>query len=230
LNTHYTYFIILLCSIAGPLLLSFDKKVSFYKKWKYVFPAMVLPAILYILWDIFFTQQGVWSFNEAYITGFKLVNLPIEEVLFFFIIPYCCLFVYECVRAYFPLFYDSRNADTILKILAGVLFVVGIYFHSKYYTSWTFILNAMFIAAIYLFRKYFKDFDAFAFLIAYMICLLPFLVVNGFLTSIPVVLYNDSENLGGRIFTIPFEDTFYGMLLVLMNVSLFERFRNSKKG
>ncbi len=228
MNTHYTYFVILLCSIAGPFLLSFDKKVGFYKKWKYVFPAMLLPALIYILWDMFFTQKAVWSFNETYITGLKLVNLPIEEVLFFFIIPYCCLFVYECVRAYFPLFYDSKNADNILKLLAAVLLVIGIYFHNKYYTSWTCILNALFIAAIYLFRKYFKNFDAFAFLIAYTICLFPFLVVNGFLTSIPVVLYNDTENLGMRIFTIPFEDTFYGMLLVLMNVSLFEKFQNKK--
>jgi lycopene cyclase domain-containing protein len=228
LNNHYIYFLILLGSIAGPLLLSFDKKVSFYKKWKYVFPAMIIPAILYILWDMFFTQKGVWFFNEAYITGIKIVNLPLEEVLFFLIIPYCCLFVYECIRCYFPLFYDSKNADIILKVLAGILLFTGIYFYDKYYTSWTFILTAIFIAIVYAFRKYFKDFDAFSFLIAYMICLVPFLIVNGFLTSMPVVLYNDAENLGVRIFTIPFEDTFYGMLLVVMNVALFEKFRNKK--
>jgi lycopene cyclase domain-containing protein len=228
LNNHYTYFLILLGSIAGPLLLSFDKKVGFYKKWKYVFPAMIIPALLYIIWDIFFTQKGVWSFNEAYITGIKIVNLPLEEVLFFLIIPYCCLFVYECIRCYFPLFYDSKNADIILKVFAVILLISGIYFYDKYYTSWTFILTAIFIAIIYAFRKYFKDFDAFSFLISYMICLVPFLIVNGFLTSIPVVLYNDAENLGVRIFTIPFEDTFYGMLMVLMNVALFEKFRNRK--
>jgi len=78
---------------------------------------------------------------------------------------------------------------------------------------------------LYVFRNFFRSFDAISFLVSYAICLIPFLVVNGFLTAIPVVLYNDAENLGRRIYTIPFEDCFYGMLLVLMNVVLFEKLR-----
>jgi len=34
MNTHLTYLMILAASLAGPLLLSFDKKVAFYKHWK----------------------------------------------------------------------------------------------------------------------------------------------------------------------------------------------------
>ncbi len=69
-----------------------------------------------------------------------------------------------------------------------------------------------------LLRKKNPLFDVERFLAAYAICLIPFLLVNGLLTALPVVLYNDSENIGLRIYTIPAEDVFYGMLLVLGNV------------
>ena len=138
LNTHYTYFIILAASLAGPVLLSFDKKVAFYTKWKYVFPAMIIPALLYIAWDMFFTAKGVWSFNENYITGINLYNLPIEEVLFFFAVPYCCTFIYECIRCYFPGLKDKPLADIILISLACILLFTGIIFYKNYYTILTY--------------------------------------------------------------------------------------------
>lgn len=227
MNSHYTYFIILAASLAGPLALSFDKKVAFYKQWKYVFPAMILPAFLYIIWDIYFTKLGIWSFNEHYITGIKLKGLPVEEILFFFIVPYCCVFIYACIRSYFPNLVDKKNADWFLKTLAVLLLATGLINLDKYYTSWTFIFSGAFILLLYLFRKYFRSFDALSFLVSYAICLVPFLIVNGFLTAIPVVLYNDAENLGVRIYTIPFEDAFYGMLLILMNIVLYEKIKTS---
>ena len=189
---------------------------------------MIIPAALYITWDIYFTSKGVWSFNENYIIGIKFSNLPIEEVLFFFIVPYCCVFIYACIRSYFPDLKNKKIADGVLKILAVVLLIAGIIYFDKYYTGWTFIITGIFILIIYLFRNYFKTFDTVSFLVSYAICLIPFLIVNGFLTAIPVVLYNDAENLGIRVYTIPLEDIFYGMLLVLMNIVLFEKLKAIK--
>jgi lycopene cyclase domain-containing protein len=223
LNTHYTYFLILGCSLLGPLALSFDKKVAFYTKWKALFPAMVLPALFYIVWDIYFTSAGIWQFNDKYITGIRIFNLPLEEALFFLVVPYCCVFVYECIRCYFPKLKTKPAADLFLKCLAIILLLTALFFHSRLYTSLTFLFNAVFILLIYIFRKYFKSFDAIAFLMAYLLCLIPFLIVNGYLTAIPVVIYDNAENLGLRIFTIPFEDLFYGMLLVLLNVCFYEK-------
>jgi len=71
---------------------------------------------------------------------------------------------------------------------------------------------------LYVLRQRFPTFNAAAFVVCYIISLLPFLIVNGFLTALPVVMYDDAENLGIRIYTIPFEDTVYGMLLMLGNV------------
>ena len=156
MNPHYTYFLILACSLAGPLLLSFDKKIAFHKKWKYLFPAMLIPALLYIVWDIYFISKGVWSFNENYITGIKLFNIPLEEIGFFFVVPYCCVFIYECICTYFPRLKNKKAGDIILMILAIKLLIVGFYFSGKHYTSWTFSFNAVFIALIFFVPKIFR--------------------------------------------------------------------------
>ncbi len=164
---------------------------------------------------------------KKYITGYNIANLPVEEVLFFFIVPYCCMFIYACIRAYFPFLKEKKVPIFFLKALAVILLIAGAFYHEKYYTSWTFILNAVFIAVIYFFQKLFQEFLMHLLsLVSYAVCLIPFLIVNGFLTAIPVVIYNDAENLGIRIYTIPFEDTFYGMLLVFMNVVGYEKFKN----
>jgi lycopene cyclase domain-containing protein len=237
-NTHYTYLLIHILSIAGPLALSFDKKVHFYKKWKYVFPAMVIPGIIFIIWDEYFTRSGVWSFSDQHTIGFKIGQLPIEEVLFFVTVPYCCLFIYECIRCYFPGLRRKKWANKLLLSMTFILLVAGILNLDKAYTAYTFILNALFIAAILFFKNVFKGFDAASFIISYIIIIIPFLIVNGFLTAIPVVSYNDAENLGVRIFSfmphpfnnIPFEDIFYGMLLIIMNIAFYEKFKYGKIG
>lgn len=224
MNTHYTYFAILLFSILGPLALSFDKKVAFYKHWKQVFGAMLLPAFFYVVWDIIFTQRGVWSFNHLYITGIKYFNLPIEEMLFFFVVPYCCTFIYACIKSYFPKLQSNKTTGLILNSLAVIFFVVACFNFNRDYTFYTFLFCSIFILFI-LSRK----FNQAAFLVSYLIILIPFLIVNGFLTAIPVVIYNDAENLGIRIFTIPFEDVFYGMLLVMMNCLGYEHLIQKQK-
>ena len=187
---------------------------------------MILPAILYIIWDSYFTSRGVWSFNPDYITGINYFGLPIEEILFFFIVPYCCVFIYECIRCYFPGIKETKATNDFLKALAALLLIFGLIFHQKSYTTSTFLLLSVFIGIFFVLKKYFQAFNSSVFIISYAIILIPFLVVNGFLTALPVVLYNDNENLGIRIYTIPFEDIFYGMLLIFLNILIFEKLRN----
>ncbi|WP_448634166.1 lycopene cyclase domain-containing protein [Pedobacter panaciterrae] len=63
------------------------------------------------------------------------------------------------------------------------------------------------------------------FYLIYGILLIPFLIVNGLLTGTaleePVVWYNQAQIIGLRILTIPVEDVFYGMALILLNLLIY---------
>ena len=66
------------------------------------------------------------------------------------------------------------------------------------------------------------------FFITFLVMLIPFFLVNGILTGScidnPVVWYDNTENLGLRIGTIPIEDSIYAYSMILMNLFLFEKF------
>ena len=60
--------------------------------------------------------------------------------------------------------------------------------------------------------------------------LIPFFIINGILTGSfienEVVWYNNDENLGIRLFTIPIEDSIYAFTLILTNLALTEFFQS----
>lgn len=92
------YFIVLAVSLAGPLFLSFSRKMDFWKYPARIIFAICIPFLIFVIWDIIVTARGHWSFNPNYTVGFKIFNLPVEEVLFFIIIPFCGLFTWESVK------------------------------------------------------------------------------------------------------------------------------------
>ncbi len=213
--------------IIFPLIFSFYPKFSFYKQWRYFVLPCLLVAAFFILWDAFFTHIGVWSFNKRYLLGYYFLGLPLEEHLFFFCIPYSCTFTYYCLQRYFNFDKFAGTAIKITWVLVVLLALTGLCFLSHLYTSVTFILLAVLLAVLA--NKKLKYLPAFY--ITFILILLPFFVSNGILTGTgpaePVVIYNDAHNLGIRMLTIPFEDTFYGMLLLLLNVVGYEKLKEA---
>ncbi len=224
------YLLINIFSILFPFIFSFDRRLGYYTRWKYLFPAIFIPALFFIGWDIYFTRIGIWGFNPAYLSGIQLFNLPIEEVLFFFCIPYASIFIYDVVK-FMGRKFDPGVSRSISVVLIITSFLLVIFFRDRLYSAVTFFLLGLFvfilqfsIKAKFLGRFYFS----------YLFILIPFLIVNGLLTGSfiheEVVWYNSSENMGIRLFTIPVEDAFYGMLLLMMNAALYEGLEKMDKG
>ncbi|MFD2584381.1 lycopene cyclase domain-containing protein [Pedobacter vanadiisoli] len=220
---NYIYLLINLAVIFFPLVLSFDKKVHFFSKWKFVFPAILLTGMVFLVWDVLFTKLNVWSFNPRYLIGINLLGLPLEEILFFLTVPYACIFIYECLNAYFPKNGLQKYSLALSNLFLGLCIAILFFGYNRWYT----LINFGFLLIVLAYVEYVNvEFRfMYRFYRAYLVSLVPFYIVNGFLTAIPVVIYNNKENMGFRVGTIPFEDHFYLMSLLLMNIFLYELFK-----
>jgi lycopene cyclase domain-containing protein len=224
------YLLIDLFTVIIPFLFSFHPKIKFYKEWKWFIPANILSAAVFIIWDIFFTKTGVWGFNKDYVTGIFFYNLPVEEILFFICVPYACVFTYFCINKFYKLTWQPRPENVFIITLSFLLFTTGVYFYKKIYTSTTFIsLSLLMVFIKYILKKNWLI----KLLSVYIFLFIPFLIVNGILTGTglqePVVWYNNIETLGVRILTIPVEDIFYGLELIVLNVFFYNLFRSTSR-
>lgn len=221
IDDRYTYLLVDVFCILVPLIASFHPKVNFYKHWRFFWPPCLFTAVFFIVWDVIFTHRAIWSFNPRYLTGVFVYNLPVEEIAFFICVPYACVFTYFCVASYVQLAGYEKAAAKISVALSVVAMIVACFNYYRLYTAITFGLLSILLAIVARRRVSFMP----HFYLSYIIILIPFLLSNGILTGAftdePVVLYNSEHNLGLRITTIPVEDAFYAMLLLLMNVSGF---------
>ena len=219
------YLKILILSILVPIIFSFHPKVRFYIYYKSIFSATLLASSIYILWDIIFTKMGVWGFNDQFINGIYILNLPIEEILFFLCIPFCCLYTYHLVEKFNISFFKNVNWKKVNIYILLVVLMVGLINYTKLYT---FICFITFSIVLFIVNKSTININFTFFYTTFILIIIPFLIVNGALTGMffdqTVVWYNNNEILGLRIFTIPMEDVFYAHQLILLNLFFYKKF------
>ena len=222
----WLYIILLLSSLSVPLVLSFDKKLQLYKQWKYIIPSILIIAAFYILADIYMTKTGVWGFDARYHLNILIANLPLEEWLFFLFIPYACVFLHECMVLYFPgLKLNLKWSRIIIVFLILMAVVVLVFYFDRTYT--VYIFSLVIIALSLAFVDSTKQISSF--FVSFLLILIPFIIVNAILTGSfidhQVVWYNDQENMGIRILTIPVEDVGYAFSMVLFNLLLISNLK-----
>lgn len=221
------YLLILVLSFIVPASLSFDSKLRFWKMWASVIPAILITAAVFITADVLFTANGIWGFNPRYHSHIIVSGLPLEEWLFFLLIPYSCLFIHYVYRLYSADYKLSTGTTQLISIIIIAIMLVLIFKYSdRTYTLVNSILTVALISVTLLIRK-----DILRSLyISNLIIMVPFLIVNAVLTGTfiegEVVWYNQAEITGTRILTIPVEDFWYSFNLVLMNLLINESIRN----
>jgi len=216
------YFIILMASLIIPLLFSIFK-LDFIKDWKNFGISTTFIAILFLIWDVIFTSSGIWGFNDDFCLGIYFLKIPLEEWLFFFIIPFCSLFTHFAFFYALPNIKLPKGLTLIISLCLIILSVVLIYSNlQKSYTvvNFSFLLITIVLGTIYRLKLLQQ------FYISFLIILIPFIIVNGILTGAvteaPIVWYNDLENLGIRLYTIPIEDVGYAFSMLFGNLLIFK--------
>lgn len=219
---NYTYLLIDILTIIFPVILSFDKKVNYFRHWKNVFVALVIVGIPFVIWDILFTKLEVWWFNPTYLVGFDIGNLPIEEVLFFVVVPFSCTFIYVCIKNYFPKIKLVGFNRLFYALLVGYALVVLLFGWGGWYSTTVAIIC---LGLIFYLQKKGRKFYHLP--IAFLVALIPFFIVNGVLTGTgldePIVFYENLENSNRRFFSIPIEDVLYAFILIAGNIFVFEK-------
>ncbi len=213
----YTYLYFNILVIIFPFLLSFDKRVAFWRKWPYLFISMILGDLIFVTWDSMVTEIGHWSFNEEHLTGIWVFGIPLEELLFFVTVPYACLFTYEVIVYYLKEWKVPFNMYVNLAI-AAVLVISAFLFIDQGYTFVVLLYTAgMVVIATFAEGPLLKSRK---FWIYTLITIGLFTVFNMILTAIPIVEYSPDHIWGGdglfngRFFTIPLEDFFYNFSLL----------------
>lgn len=228
--SQYTYLAINFFTIIICFIFSFHPKIKFHRHFKAFLLSSIIVALFFIAWDVWFTANGVWWFNDKYLIGKRLFGLPIEELLFFICIPFSCVFTYFCLDKFFKLDWKPsvEKAFVLISIIACI--ILAILFRDKIYSLVTFLTTAITLIVLYFVLKV-KWIGKASFI--YLVLMPGFLAVNGILTGTgldsPIVNYNPKDLIGFRILTIPIEDTVYGYEMILWNLFFFHKLKNDEQ-
>ncbi|MBA3419939.1 MAG: lycopene cyclase domain-containing protein [Geodermatophilaceae bacterium] len=95
----FTYLAVLAGCLLGTLPLELFLQARVYHRWRRWLLALCPGFILFLAWDVYAIARGHWFFDPAQTIGVMLPGgIPVEEVLFFVVIPTCALLAFEAVR------------------------------------------------------------------------------------------------------------------------------------
>ena len=215
--------------ILFPFLLSFKWKFKYYKYYKPLFASIAVVGLVYIIWDAIVTARGDWWFNHEYLSSIEFIGLPLEEIMFFIVVPYACIFIYENLEYFLPgkqVFFNKL----FYLVLSGFFIIIGaVYYYQDYTILAMFSCAAFFIISSIFFPQILQQRNYWLYIV---ISFIPFNIYNYILTSLIVVYYNPHANWGGdgiwngRFFTIPFEDFFYNFSMLSFYLLAYIYFKN----
>ena len=97
--TSYAYLLVLLACLVGTAPLEVVLGTRVYRRGKRLLLTLAPVLVVFVVWDLLAIRAGHWDYDPEQVTGVSLGDLPLEELLFFLVIPVCAVLTLEAVRA-----------------------------------------------------------------------------------------------------------------------------------
>ena len=113
--SHLAYVAVLVFILVGAGWLEFAMRTRVFPKWRRLLLSIVPVVLIFSVWDLYAIAQGHWSFDVSHVTGVVFPGgLPLDEVLFFIVVPIAAILTLEAVRSVRRWHIGDEPADQIL--------------------------------------------------------------------------------------------------------------------
>ena len=92
------YLLVLLGCLIGTAPLELVLHTRVYARWRRLLLTLLPVFVVFTVWDVLAIRAGHWAYDPRQTTGWHIGNVPIEELLFFLVIPTCSVLALEAVR------------------------------------------------------------------------------------------------------------------------------------
>ena len=116
----YQYLLLMAACLAVTLPLEFAFRARVYRRPALLATALVPVVVAFSVWDLVGIWRQHWSYNPTFVTGLQLPGrMPIEELVFFVVVPVCGLLTFEAVGTVLAWLRRRRTAGSGTRLATG---------------------------------------------------------------------------------------------------------------
>jgi lycopene cyclase domain-containing protein len=94
----FQYLIVMGLCVLVTLPLEFVLDARVYRRPRRLAGSLLPTVAAFVAWDVLAIRLGHWTFSPRWTTGWRIGNIPVEEITFFLVIPLCALLSLEAVQ------------------------------------------------------------------------------------------------------------------------------------
>lgn len=111
MDDRYQYLALMLACVLITLPLEFLLRARVYRQPVRLAVALLPTVVVFVVWDVLGILRDHWSYSPRFTSGVMLGPMPLEELVFFLVIPVCGLLTYEAVGTVLTLARRARDDE-----------------------------------------------------------------------------------------------------------------------